>query len=112
MEGNQLRVDLPSPEINALPAYIERELPLVWRLHLEPNEHVQDFRLVASWHSLNTRYQTSEMPAPEIVLTAPWRVSTSESGEVWEGRAAIRLLTDALHQATPINGELRIELIQ
>lgn len=112
MEGNQLRVNMPLPEITALTLYIERELPLVWRLHLEPHEYIQDVRLEASWYSLNTLSRTHEMPIPDIILTEPWRVSTSESGEVWEGHAAIRLPTDALHHAASISGELRIELIQ
>jgi hypothetical protein len=112
MEGNQLRVNIPPPEITALTLYIERELPLVWRLYLEPHEYIQDVRLEASWHPLPPRSRTHEMPTPDIVLTEPWRVSTSESGEVWEGHAAIRLPTDALHHAASISGELRIELIQ
>lgn len=112
MEGNQLRVAMPSPDITALNRYIERELPLIWRLHLEPHEHIQDVRVDASWHSLNPLSRARESAPPDILLTEPWRMSTNEFGEVWEGRAVIRLPTDALHHATSISGELRIELIQ
>jgi len=116
-DGSRLILNTAGPTIDPVPEFIEHELPIHWRLRLNPDEQLHEIRLRAEWLAADGRsggmmVDGQAVPGPPIQLrlTAPWLVDSNERGEIWEGSVFIELPLRDVTCSGQIEGELRIEI--
>ncbi|HHO70338.1 MAG TPA: hypothetical protein ENN02_02525, partial [Halothiobacillus sp.] len=72
-DGSRLILNTAGPTIDPVPEFIEHELPIHWRLRLNPDEQLHEIRLRAEWLAADGRsggmmVDGQAVPGPPIQL--------------------------------------------